>query len=254
MGRLCWTLPTSFWPTSATSSAFGRCFDERAPDVVFHAAALKHLPMLEQYPEEAWKTNVLGTLHVLDAARESGVGVFVNISTDKAADPTSVLGYSKRIVERLTSAVAQPGARSLRLGAVRERPGQQGVGADAFADQIDNGGPVTVTHPQVTRYFMTIPEAVQLVIQAAAIGTGRRGPGARHGRSPFASRMSLSSSSALSGRDIDIVFTGLRPGEKMHEDLLGTGEHAGLPRAPACAARRHRAAHGSGRRAAAQSR
>ena len=145
-------------------------FDQRSPDVVFHAAALKHLPMLEQYPQEAWKTNVLGSLNVLDAARQSGVGVFVNISTDKAADPTSVLGYSKRIVERLTSAVAQQASGryvSVRFGNVL---GSRGSVLTAFADQIDKGGPVTVTHPQVTRYFMTIPEAVQLVIQAAAIG------------------------------------------------------------------------------------
>ena len=212
-------------------------FHERAPDVVFHAAALKHLPMLEQYPEEAWKTNVLGTLHVLDAARESGVGVFVNVSTDKAANPTSVLGYSKRIVERLTSAVAHeaPGRYvSVRFGNVL---GSRGSVLTAFADQIDKGGPVTVTHPQVTRYFMTIPEAVQLVIQAAAIGQDGEALVLEMGE-PVRILDVARQLIALSGRDIDIVFTGLRPGEKLHEDLLGAGETGVVPRTSARPARR----------------
>ena len=138
--------------------------------MVFHAAALKHLPMLEQYPEEAWKTNVLGTANVLEAARDGGVEVFVNISTDKAANPMSVLGYSKRIAERITAAVAHvtPGKFvSVRFGNVL---GSRGSVLPAFAEQIARGGPVTVTDPEVTRFFMMIPEACELVIQAAAIG------------------------------------------------------------------------------------
>ncbi len=148
-------------------------FAQRRPDVVFHAAALKHLPMLEQYPAEAVKTNILGTRNVLDAADLVAVGRFVNISTDKAANPSSVLGYSKRIAERITADRAR-GAEgaylSVRFGNVL---GSRGSVLTSFANQIAHGGPLTVTHPDVTRYFMTIEEACQLVIQAAAIG----GPG-----------------------------------------------------------------------------
>ncbi|HEX6876401.1 MAG TPA: nucleoside-diphosphate sugar epimerase/dehydratase, partial [Nocardioidaceae bacterium] len=145
-------------------------FEDRRPQVVFHAAALKHLPMLEQYPGEAVKSNVWGTLSVLEAARENNVEKFVNISTDKAANPTSVLGYSKRLAEALTAAIAPEAAGtfvSVRFGNVL---GSRGSVLTAFASQIAAGGPVTVTHPEVTRYFRTVQEAVQLVIQAAAIG------------------------------------------------------------------------------------
>ncbi len=145
-------------------------FLNRRPEVVFHAAALKHLPMLEQYPAEAVKTNVIGTHNVLEAARLSRVERFVNISTDKAANPASVLGYSKRIAEGLTAAHASKveGTNlSVRFGNVL---GSRGSVLTSFAKQISAGGPVTVTDPDVTRYFMTIEEACQLVIQAAAIG------------------------------------------------------------------------------------
>ena len=145
-------------------------FAERRPQVVFHAAALKHLPMLEQYPAEAVKTNIWGTLTVLEAAKSVGVERFVNISTDKAANPTSVLGYSKRIAEGLTAAIAAEADGtylSVRFGNVL---GSRGSVLTAFAAQIAAGGPVTVTHPDVTRYFMTVDEAVQLVIQAAIAG------------------------------------------------------------------------------------
>ena len=140
------------------------------PQIVFHAAALKHLPLLEQHPQEAVKTNVWGTLTVLEAARDVAVDRFVNISTDKAANPISVLGYSKRLTERLTASVGA-GCRgsflSVRFGNVL---GSRGSVLTAFASQIAAGRPVTVTHPDVTRYFMTVDEAVQLVIQAAAVG------------------------------------------------------------------------------------
>ena len=145
-------------------------FAERRPEVVFHAAALKHLPLLEKYPAEAVKSNVWGTLTVLRAAQAIGVGTFVNISTDKAANPISVLGYSKRIAERLTAQMAAETDGtflSVRFGNVL---GSRGSVLTAFASQIEVGGPVTVTDPDVTRYFMTVQEAVQLVIQAAAIG------------------------------------------------------------------------------------
>ena len=208
-----------------------RLFAERQPDVVFHAAALKHLPMLEQYPDEAWKTNVEGTLNVLDAAQASGVGVFVNISTDKAADPTSILGYSKRIAERLTSSIAYeaPGRYvSVRFGNVL---GSRGSVLTAFAEQIANGGPVTVTHPEVTRYFMTVPEAVQLVIQAAAIGRDGEALVLDMGE-PVRILDVANQLIAMSGRNVDVVFTGLRPGEKMHEELLGAAERGERPEHP----------------------
>lgn len=194
-------------------------FAEHRPDVVFHAAALKHLPMLEQYPEEAWKTNVLGTLNVLRAARAAGVRTFVNISTDKAANPTSVLGHSKRVAEKLTAWMAkETGSRylSVRFGNVI---GSRGSMLPTFRHLIEQGGPLTITHPEVTRYFMTIPEASQLVIQAG--GIGRPGEvlildmGDPVSILDVAKRMIESS-----GKHIDIVYTGLRHGEKIHEELV----------------------------------
>ncbi|WP_125099076.1 polysaccharide biosynthesis protein [Leucobacter chromiireducens] len=200
-----------------------RLFVERRPEVVFHAAALKHLPMLEQYPDEAWKTNVLGTLNVLRAAQAAGVSTFVNISTDKAANPTSVLGHSKRVAEKLTAWMAeQTGQRylSVRFGNVL---GSRGSMLPTFRSLIEAGGPLTVTHPEVTRFFMTIPEACQLVVQAG--GLGRPGEvlildmGEPVKIIDVARRMI-----AQSGKNIEIVYTGLRHGEKLHEELVGEGE------------------------------
>lgn len=208
--------------------SLNRIFAERRPHVVFHAAALKHLPMLEQYPEEAWKTNVVGTLNVLRAAESVGVGTFVNISTDKAANPTSVLGHSKRVAEKLTAWMAtQTGARylSVRFGNVI---GSRGSMLPTFRSLIDAGGPLTITDPEVTRFFMTIPEASQLVIQAG--GIGRPGEvlildmGEPVRILDVAQRMI-----AQSGKDIEIVFTGLRHGEKLHEELIGDGESNDRP-------------------------
>lgn len=202
-------------------------FLDRKPEVVFHAAALKHLPMLEQYPHEAWKTNVLGTLNVVNAARAVGVSTFVNISTDKAANPTSVLGHSKRVAEKITSwAANETGMKyvSVRFGNVI---GSRGSMLPTFQTLIEAGGPVTVTHPEATRFFMTIPEACQLVIQAGSIG--RAGEilildmGEPVRILDVAKRMI-----AMSGKDVDIVFTGLREGEKLHEVLVG--EHENLER------------------------
>lgn len=203
--------------------ALSDIFRARRPEVVFHAAALKHLPMLEQYPGEAWQTNVLGTLNVLEAAREVGVTTFVNISTDKAANPTSVLGHSKRAAERLTAWFAEDtGQRylSVRFGNVI---GSRGSMLPTFRRLIATGGPLTITHPDVTRYFMTIPEACQLVIQAGAIGRAQEVLILDMGEAvrilDVAERMI-----AMSGANIEIVYTGLRPGEKLHEELLGLDE------------------------------
>ena len=198
-------------------------FAQRKPEVVFHAAALKHLPMLEQYPGEALKTNVWGTLTVLEAARNHGVEKFVNISTDKAANPSSVLGYSKRLAEGLTAAVSQQADGtylSVRFGNVL---GTRGSVLTVFTSQIANGGPVTVTDPMVTRYFMTVQEAVQLVIQAAAIGRDGEALVLDMGQ-PVSIDGVARQLIEFSGRDIEIVYTGLRQGEKMHEELWGNGE------------------------------
>lgn len=206
-------------------------FQHRRPQVVFHAAALKHLPMLEQYPEEAWKTNVLGTLNVLQASRSADVETFINISTDKAANPISVLGHSKRVAEKLTSWAAKTSDAtylSVRFGNVI---GSRGSMLPTFIAQIESGGPITVTDPEVTRYFMTIPEACQLVIQAGAIGRPGEVLILDMGHPvkilDIAKRMI-----AKSGRSVDIVFTGLREGEKLHEELIGVTEHDERPLHP----------------------
>jgi FlaA1/EpsC-like NDP-sugar epimerase len=206
-------------------------FAEHQPQVVFHAAALKHLPLLELHPGEAVKTNVAGTQNVIDAAAAVNVERFVNISTDKAADPTSVLGYTKRICERLTSAANDDAAGtylSVRFGNVL---GSRGSVLTAFHAQIDAGGPVTVTDPEVTRYFMTVEEAVQLVIQAGAVGNAGEALVLDMGEpvriADVARRLAGQAS-----RHIEIVYTGLRPGEKLEEVLLGRGEFDRRPSHP----------------------
>lgn len=203
-------------------------FESYRPEIVFHAAALKHLSLLEHSPKEAVKTNVQGTANVLVAAEKHGVDAFINISTDKAADPTSVLGFSKRITERLTAeADARNTGRylSVRFGNVL---GSRGSMLSAFKAQIERGGPVTVTHPDVTRFFMTIPEAVLLVLQASVVGRGGEvlilDMGEPVSIAEVANRLIRHS-----GRRIDIVYTGLREGEKLHEDLLASGEDGSRP-------------------------
>ena len=198
-------------------------FAERRPQVVFHAAALKHLPMLEQYPSEAVKTNIVGTRNVLDAAELVGVTTFVNISTDKAANPCSVLGYSKRIAEAITAQRARETGRafvSVRFGNVL---GSRGSVLTSFAKQIADGGPLTVTDENVTRFFMTIEEACQLVIQAAAIGRPGEALVLDMGK-PVRIVDVARQLMEQSGRRVPITFTGLRDGEKMHEELFGDGE------------------------------
>ncbi|MCY0905338.1 polysaccharide biosynthesis protein [Arthrobacter sp. H14-L1] len=203
--------------------ALNRIFCERRPEVVFHAAALKHAPLLQQYPEEGWKTNTLGSLNVLRAAQSVSVQTYVNVSTDKAASPTTALGHSKRAAEKLTAWMAQQTGKSyvsVRFGNVI---GSRGSMLPLFTEQIRTGGPITVTHPEVTRFFMTIPEACQLVIQAGAIGSGGDVLILDMGEPvrilDVARRMI-----AMSGKDIEIIYTGLRPSEKMHEQLIGVGE------------------------------
>jgi FlaA1/EpsC-like NDP-sugar epimerase len=198
-------------------------FARRRPHVVFHAAALKHLPMLEAAPGEAVKTNVWGTLAVLEAAAAAGTERFVNISTDKAANPVSVLGYSKRITERLTAEIARTAAGefvSVRFGNVL---GSRGSVVTVFASQIAAGGPVTVSHPDVTRYFMTVQEAVQLVVQAGAQGSSGDVLVLDMGdpvRIDDVARRLV----ARAPTPIKIIYMGLSPGEKLREELFGATE------------------------------
>jgi FlaA1/EpsC-like NDP-sugar epimerase len=198
-------------------------FLEHRPQVVFHAAALKHLPMLEMYPQEAVKSNVWGTLNLLEVAAAARTERFVNISTDKAADPTSTLGYSKRIAERLTSwynARSSGVFVSVRFGNVL---GSRGSVLTAFESQVAEGADVTVTDPAVTRFFMTVQEAIRLVIQAAALGNGGEALVLDMGEpvriADVAQRLIDDA-----GSPSQIVFTGLRPGEKLHECLFAESE------------------------------
>lgn len=204
-------------------------FSRFKPHVVFHAAALKHVPLLELHPIEGVKTNVFGTLNVLDAALANGVERFVNISTDKAADPINVLGCTKRIAERLTATIASNASSgrflSVRFGNVL---GSRGSMMETFQGQVNRGGPITVTHSDVTRYFMTISEAVQLTIQAADVG--------RNGEAlilDMGSPMRILSIAEQFARKVtpalEIVITGLRPGEKLHEVLIGPDEVGSRP-------------------------
>lgn len=195
------------------------------PDVVFHTAALKHVTFLERFPSEAVKTNVIGTANVLRAAAAAGVGRFVNVSTDKAADPINVLGYTKRIAEMLTAGFTEAERMlgiSVRFGNVL---GSQGSVVPSMERQIRNGGPVTITHPDVTRYFMTIEEAVQLVVQAGALGEPGEVMVLDMGDPVRVVDLARELVGEVApGVEIAFEFTGLRPGEKLHEVLAGAGE------------------------------
>jgi FlaA1/EpsC-like NDP-sugar epimerase len=197
--------------------------DDVRPDVVFHAAALKHLSLLERHPAEAVKTNVWATLDLLELSARVGVKRFVNISTDKAADPCSVLGYSKRITERLTShfcANTDGTYISVRFGNVL---GSRGSMLTTFNEQLERGGPLTVTDPNVTRFFMTVEEATQLVIQAGAIGNDGEVLVLDMGKPVLIAEVARLMA-ARSSRHVAIEITGLRPGEKLHEVLLAHDE------------------------------
>ena len=231
-GRALLDTPQTVLADLRDERAINDVFDSRKPQVVFHAAALKHLPLLERYPHEAYQTNVLGTATVLNAAQRTGVEVFVNISTDKAANPISVLGFSKKIAERLTADVAsrtnQGKYISVRFGNVL---GSRGSVLMSFRDQIAKGGPVTVTHRGVTRYFMTISEAVQLVVQAGAIGRTGEVLVLDMGK-PVNIHDVAEQLVKNSGKPIKIEVVGLRVGEKVHEELFAEGETDERPRHP----------------------
>ena len=198
-------------------------FADVSPEVVFHAAALKHLPALERFPSEAWKTNVLGSANVLSAASQADVLHFVNISTDKAADPSSVLGHSKKLAEELTSWYSSNSKgifHSVRFGNVL---GSRGSLVPTLKFLIDVGGPLTITDPEATRYFMTIPEACQLVLQAGS-ESGRNSILILDMGQPVKILDIAHRMIEMSGKVVPIEFTGLRPGEKLHEELISLGE------------------------------
>ncbi len=203
-------------------------FSTFCPQVVYHAAAYKHVPLMENNPSESIITNVLGTKNTADLAVKYGTETFVMISTDKAVNPTNVMGASKRIAEMYTQSLNTLGSTrfiTTRFGNVL---GSNGSVIPLFKKQIDAGGPVTVTHPDVTRYFMTIPEACQLVLEAGAMGKGGEVYVFDMGKSvkivDLAKKMIQLSGLKL-GRDIQIQFTGLRPGEKLFEELLNDKEN-----------------------------
>ncbi|HRH39350.1 MAG TPA: nucleoside-diphosphate sugar epimerase/dehydratase, partial [Flavobacteriales bacterium] len=203
-------------------------FTTHRPQLVLHAAAYKHVPLMEAQPTEAIRTNVVGTRTVAQLAREHGAERFVLISTDKAVNPTSVMGASKRAAEMVVGGIAQSGSTvfvTTRFGNVL---GSSGSVIPLFRKQIEAGGPLTVTHPEVTRFFMTIPEACRLVLEAAAMGKGGEiyvfDMGQPVRIADLAEKM-IRLSGKEPGVDIEVVYTGLRPGEKLYEELLSTSEN-----------------------------
>ncbi len=211
------------------SEKLHQVFETYRPEYVFHAAAYKHVPIMERFPEEAVKANVIGTRNVADLASQYDVRKFVMISTDKVVNPANVMGASKRIAEIYVQSLNfSPGNRSqfitTRFGNVL---GSNGSVIPIFKKQIERGGPVTVTDEEVTRFFMTIPEACQLVLEAGAMGNGGEIFVFDMGepvRIVDLARKMIQLSGRIPGQDIEIAFTGLRPGEKLYEEVLDKQE------------------------------
>ncbi len=209
-------------------------FQKFRPDIVFHAAAYKHVPLMEANPCEAFRVNAIGTRYMADTALRYDCEKFVMISTDKAVNPTSVMGASKRLAEIYVQSLDRAVASGRKEGKTRfittrfgNVLGSQGSVIPRFKEQIAKGGPVTVTHPKITRFFMTIPEACRLVLEASVIGKGGdimvfdMGEPVRI--ADLAQRM-IKLAGFMAGQDIEIVYTGLRPGEKLYEEVLNNAE------------------------------
>lgn len=218
------------WPASVTDQRkVNEVFNHVRPQLVYHAAAYKHVPMLESNPDEAFRANVLGTLNVANAAKEFETGTFVLISTDKAVRPTSIMGATKRIAELMIIALAR-GSEHTKFVAVRfgNVMGSRGSAPLTFLRQIERGGPVTITHPDMMRYFISIPEAVSLVIQAGTFGGSGNiymlDMGQEINMLELAERM-IRLRGLRPGDDIEVIFTGTRPGEKLREDLVADYEN-----------------------------
>ncbi len=215
------------------ATAVEQVFAQHRPAIVLHAAAHKHVPLLEDAPREGVLNNVVSTRQLIDAGARAGVKHFVLISSDKAVHPSSVMGATKRVCERLVQAASTRGQGvfcAVRFGNVL---GTDGSVVPLFQRQLQRGGPLTVTHPDVTRYFMTIPEAVRLVLQAAALGKNGEVYLLDMGEPVKVvelARQMIKLAGLREGEDIEIVFTGLRPGEKLHEELHSRAEGARLTR------------------------